>query len=505
MTSEDSSGIVSRRKFVAGTLAGTAAAAAALPASAQAATVDVDNPSQNQVPVWNGSSWQGGNFPDLADYQVVVSGDGVGLINTRTGNTDFSTSSGDHAPVVQAAVNALHQANNGGLISFISPGPAKFLSQLTIYPGIFLEGRGPLAAQLSGGRPAIHSLYNGSCIVITGDGSTIAYCGMRDMAIFGDNSLSAQNGIEWNNSGGGNIQDTFLERITLFNMGLDGYYLNGVQEKVWMTQCYCELAGRHGINQNSSSSSLYLVEGYILQNSGNGYLGNAASLLAVSNSSISNNHGVGLALAPAGIAIVGTCQILGNRAQGVTLASSGEHVLVGNNLSANGGPTVPDVDMGASSGFIIANNMFFDGRGANAVTNQIRLGSVVKGVIQGNYFSGHQGPAISLKTGKFNDLQIYGNIGFNDSLGSIATPFSGTRIGFAGNTAVPAASTDYKAEGTNLYVAVSGGTGVSITITDPGGNTVQSNLTSFMGLLPVQYSINFGPFTTAPTVYVGVT
>jgi len=49
-----------------------------------------------------------------------------------------------------------------------------------------------------------------------------------------------------------------------------------------------------------------------------------------------------------------------------------------------------------------------------------------------------------------------------------------------------------------------GGTGTSITITDPAGNTVASGLTAYNGVLPVNYSINWGPLTVWPTIYVGV-
>lgn len=505
-------GPVSRRRFVAGTLMGGAGVAAAFPASAQAATVDVNNPGVDQSPVWNGSAWLPGSFPDLADYQAVVSGSGIGLINTRTGNTDYSTSSGDHAAVVQQAVNALHTANNGGLISFLSPGPARFQSQLTIYPGIFLEGRGPLSSQQTGGRPTIVSTYNGSCILVTGDGSTIAFCGIRDMTIIGSRSASAQNGIEWNTSGGGNIQDTFLERVSLFNMGLDGYLISGPHTKVWINQCYCELAGRHAINQNAASSNLYLTECYLVLNNGNGYQGNAASLLQAVNCHFGSNSGQGLALAGAGAGNnIGNCYIGNNAQQGILLPPSNAHLIHGNIIENNGGSSYPAVEVDSMSGPLsLVANVFYEGRSSPNNTVSFIVGASagqVNALVQANQFNGAtQGPRISMTSRSGNRLIVKSNLGWNDTLGKIATPFASSgRIGPWGTTGTPSPSTDYKAEGPDLMLAVSGGSDVSINITDPTSNTVQSGLSAYTGVLPVGYSVNFGAFSSAPTVYVGIT
>ena len=100
--------------------------------------------------------------------------------------------------------------------------------------------------------------------------------------------------------------------------------------------------------------------------------------------------------------------------------------------------------------------------------------------------------------------------GFNP-VGLIASPFETTStpgpswvgIGAPSGTAAPVASTAYRAEVTDLVITSTGGTAVSITITDAAGTTIASGLTTLTNYyLPAGFSINFGAFTAAPTVTV---
>jgi len=55
----------------------------------------------------------------------------------------------------------------------------------------------------------------------------------------------------------------------------------------------------------------------------------------------------------------------------------------------------------------------------------------------------------------------------------------------------------------DIIITSTGGVDVSITIKDPAGNVIASGLTSLTAMfLPIGYKINFGAFTTAPTVNV---
>jgi len=99
---------------------------------------------------------------------------------------------------------------------------------------------------------------------------------------------------------------------------------------------------------------------------------------------------------------------------------------------------------------------------------------------------------------------IFGNSGWNP-WGLISNPFNNTNdtAGTNGGSASPNASTDYVAQGPNLVINSTGGTGVSITIKDNKGNAVLSGLSSLAGQrIPYGWKINFGAFSVAPTVSV---
>lgn len=90
-------------------------------------------------------------------------------------------------------------------------------------------------------------------------------------------------------------------------------------------------------------------------------------------------------------------------------------------------------------------------------------------------------------------------------LGLITNPFnnSALQIGVGGVNASPVASSDYVANGTDMLVTSTGGTGVSISIKDNSGNVIESGLATLTAkLLPRKYKINFGAFSVAPTVTV---
>ena len=96
------------------------------------------------------------------------------------------------------------------------------------------------------------------------------------------------------------------------------------------------------------------------------------------------------------------------------------------------------------------------------------------------------------------------NLGYNP-VGLVSTPFetATTKIGLSGDEAAPTASTNYVVYGIDIYVTSTGGTGVSITITDQADNTILSGLTTLTHLfLPIGWKINFGAFSVAPTVTV---
>jgi len=94
------------------------------------------------------------------------------------------------------------------------------------------------------------------------------------------------------------------------------------------------------------------------------------------------------------------------------------------------------------------------------------------------------------------------NQGWNPK-GVLSSPFTGNTVGLRGASQNPTADTDYRVYGVDVLVTSFGGTAVNITIKDNAGNMVAYNLTTLSATyLPMEYKINFGSFTSAPTVIV---
>jgi hypothetical protein len=102
--------------------------------------------------------------------------------------------------------------------------------------------------------------------------------------------------------------------------------------------------------------------------------------------------------------------------------------------------------------------------------------------------------------------KLVGTIGFQP-VGKIANPF-GTVNNMVcisptqGTSATPTSATTYRVVGTDMLITSTGGSGVSIDVLDPDGNTILSGQTALTNLLlPIGYQIKF-TYTTAPTVTV---
>lgn len=109
-------------------------------------------------------------------------------------------------------------------------------------------------------------------------------------------------------------------------------------------------------------------------------------------------------------------------------------------------------------------------------------------------------PAIS------TDVTITDNLSLNP-IGKITSPVNTTQntIGnYGGTTSTVVASIDYTIVGGTGILFITGGTGVSITVKDGAGTTLESSVTSpITRTLPKGFKINFGAFSVAPTLIVG--
>lgn len=403
---------------------------------------------------------------------------------SRPGITDVvlrgADPSADAGPMIQAAINSLRPT--GGAVGL--EGSFTVKTPITTYPGIALVGQGPLAA-FTARSATIKSQVNGSTIIATVDPTF----GLQSFPYFANFTIEgliadgAQNGIEFNDSGG-SLLDAYMDNVLIFQCGQHGLLVNSGL-KLWVNGLYSEDNGGAGIRQQLGS--MRLVNSYIF-----------------------GNTGFGVDTTSAAGAILSANRIESNAAGGLQVWSNGNGVIVdGNQFANNGGGAVPAITIkdthATNAAFICSGNYFFDSRGAGACNNFIQHtgANTVDGSIIGNKFVGQVAgnPAIKVFALVGNALSIKGNTGFNDVLGVLATPFQTAqlRLGIEGTAAAPAASSNYVVGSTDLYCVFAGGTGVSITITAPNGTVLQSGLASFAGVLPVGYQINFGAFTVAPT------
>lgn len=455
-------------------------------------------------------------FPTQPDYLLNVVGSGVGAINTITGNTDYSASSGDHAGVFQSAITNLLSgggptAGAGGVVLF--KGKTNWASQVTLYPNIALRGS---EIGYGGGLygSTILSTFNGSCIVITGDARGSTFVDLSDFTIYGTLANASQNGIEFNASGGSTVLDASMSRVFINRMGKDGLVLGGTNPKLFMHMCWIEFNAGNGITDTSAGGNIYCYESYFASNTGNGYdsSGSTAGGSKFFNGTrITAQGGIGFVAPPN----ANYWEYIGGRIDGCTgngmslPSPTNVDCLIDTDFHQNGNSSTPQLIIAhQGSGMMTCRSRFTDGRtGGAQVTNHVSLGSggPVVGQFIGCHFDGSQsGDAIAITTRSYpNQKVIIRNcLGFNNVKGLLANPWniSSSRVGVAGSGTGTNASTVYTAEGTDLFLNISGGTGVSITITDPNGSTVLSGLSTYQGILPVNWGINFGAYSVAPSV-----
>jgi len=218
-----------------------------------------------------------------------------------------------------------------------------------------------------------------------------------------------------------------------------------------------------------------------------------------------NTGYTGIFTGASGVRIMGNRVIMTNSPPNNVYAINVEAddcIIIDNNLDLSGArETTGAIFAGSSYGTISGNSCI-----GNSATPQIYWGLNMYGnhnLVTGNNFKNFA-PGWPLADNGVGNY-ISGNHGCNP-LNLIENPLNtkNNTIGTNGTTAAPLADTDYTAQGPDLIVNVTGGTGTSITVKDGTGNTLLSALnTPLLGQrLPFGYKINFGPFTVPPNVSV---
>ena len=442
---------------------------------------------------WEPQAGGNGGSITVPDYLVYVSGGAV-IANALTpGLTTYTGSTSDAAAVIQQAVNKIVSSLVGGSILFRQP--LTFASQLVLNPNVALMGPAPIGYFDSGVGPfgpVITSTYNGSGIVLTGDsrGSTFPY--LANFEIAGSHANGSQNGIEINDTGG-TVRDIFMDNVFIDNMGQHGLVLGGTGGtpiKLHATRLYVEICAGNGIDGSSATNAntLDLLDCYLEGNTGFGLVTPTDQFNSkVVGGRISTNAGGGVSI-PSSVTQLG---------------------IIGTLFDQNGDSTHPQIvcpSAANASARVLIDACNFN---SSTVTNHIKLAgsNFVIASIQNCGFYGSSGDAVAWTGRAGNRIFIENCLGYNDVRGKITNYLAGgspARIGAGGTFSGPSASTTYVVEGTKLMISASGGSGLSITISDPAGNAIQSGLSSFFGLLPPQFQINFGAFTGSPTFIVAV-
>jgi len=436
----------------------------------------------------SGSGWASvlGSGFSLADYIIYADGLGNIIGQPLTSGLPVQTgSAGNSDAVFQACINALKPI--GGKIGF--KGLHTFINGITTYSGIGIIGEGPLSQGTQ--TPSLITATSAVTGPIITCGFDSGGTGWQSFPYFSGFALkgsgagnTGQDGIFCNDA---NVLDVILDDILMFDIGGNGWHQGSSATgiKTWIRNCYFERCRQNGVRNEKGTCQVYGC--YIQNNTLFGIDATSSSYLEAFGNYIWQNAGGGVQL--------------WSMTSGATVHD--------NNFNNNGDNTHPVIVLKslttATTRAVVHDNVMIDTRASGSACNffiQATLG--VNANVQNNTMTGQKSgnDAINVATHASNNLTIAQNAGYNGTKGSITNPIDTTnnRLGVAGNTATAVASTDYVVSEVEQYLVVTGGTGVSISIKDPAGNTVRSGLTTLAERIPLGFKINLGAFSVAPTV-----
>lgn len=384
-----------------------------------------------------------------ASYIIRINGSTIEAINGSTGKIDYSGA--DASAVIQSAIDAL--PSTGGGVHFKSL--FTLTAQIDLVGNLVLSGEGMGTGLKTGDNLNIY-LVNGSEV------DNIFFVNLEL-----DGNKANRPGSGWTKNGAFFWE---CDRVSLIN-------------------CYV-----HDFPTGSNVPAIYSVS--------NG-LDHPGSICISNSHSWGNAYGFVMGSVLQKMTVIG-CESNGDAKFVAALRSFGVKV-IGNNILNGISSTKPSIffEYPPPSGTeefygqnIVANNYFYNNSNCIRVTDK-----VINVLIEGNVFRGNT-QILDLAAFDYPDQMIIrNNVGLNP-YGQIAVPFNTgfDTIGLMGNSSTPSADTDYTIVSFDQLITSTGGTGVNITIVDPSNNVVASGLTSLSAqFLPIDYKINFGDFTAAPT------
>lgn len=411
-------------------------------AQVPSSVINANSIAANTLPVASGSgSVNWQTVGTKTRYLILLSGSEAVALNTQTWNADYQDT--NHYNVFQEAINQI--ASVGGAVEFrdvfnLSSGAAT----LQIPSGVGLIGPGPLSSFNSYTPQAgmLISSYNGPIIeMITNPSGLLSFPYLSGFTIQGGGpTKTSQVGVQVASGS----YDAYIDEVLIFQAGQYGFQALG--GKNWLDKCYIEDCGVAGADIAGGTTNR-ITNSYIFGNGTNGVTITAGTYFGMNGCFLCENG-------------------VGNSGADVSITSS------------------------ATSGEIVG-NMFEQFAGASNSPTTLKIAS----------------------TNPEADWLIANNTGLNTRMGKLATPFSTefsnvATFGPGGTLAAPQTPTttayNYKVQYTPLWVSITGGTAVSITITDFNGSTLASGLTSYTGRLEVGQWLSFGLFTAPPTVVAAV-
>jgi hypothetical protein len=410
-------------------------------------------------------------------------------------NTPGTTTAG-----IQEAINSLRGTYGVVKIMGNLNLPAN-TSGITLYPGIGLEGEGPLAAFQEGTSiisvPDSVAVPAITVVVDPSNPSNQMFPYIGNLSISGDSSFGeqpGQHGIFVSNMNG-TINDFFMSHVLIYMMAGNGLEISN--------------GGKH-----------YFFDSYVEDNAGAGVNIVEGFLQKISRCYIFGNQQQGINLdqsyTGSGYTEIDNCEIWNNRLDGIRSYPGGpySYVQIANNRFHNNGAVTgySNLFLWYVPGLSVLGNHFEDTRSPKITDFHINIAdSRSAGTIHDNVFTSQA------RLGMIG-WNIYGtsniaarfNTGFNP-VGLIAAPFyAGSNLMGIGipsgefGSISPIPSTNYTVSGGDIYLVSQGGSAVSISIQDNLGNSVVSGLSAIITpmFLPVGWVINWGPFTVTPSVNV---
>lgn len=442
-------------------------------------------------------------------------------INGPTDGGDFGpNTAGTTTSGINEAINSMNAQGGGTVV--LCPDKTGFFNisaSIVMKSGVRLTSIGALFGSTGAESAVIFALANLNADMITSASNALTNCQVDEVSLNGNKANQASgHGIHLFPSST-KLQNLFITGVKQDAIRLSGASggLNASQVQlahIRITQCGGD--GIHFVNDNSVITDCHLNDfiistvagialhydvgcggqrfenGQVFDSAGapagmvNGLKIDSCSNVRGDNTEFSNAQHDGVLIATAG----GACNNIG-LVLCLIRASSQAVTNTDSNLNASG----------ANGGTLILSNCFFDEGLANVAKFDLNIASTFTGKARHCRFNGSGTGAVNSASQTFDAKDCPGN----NPVGNLATAFDNTsflvgKIATSPHAALPTSTAnDYLVVGTDILIVDTTPNGGTVTIKDPGGNTVAAgyNSASIPVYVPVGFKLRF--VTALPT------